>query len=103
MSNYNEYLNEKSEVFKFIRDNNLEDKVICADLEARNRARIEGKQFLHSYRYSFIYDYVREKNIEPVKVSSKTLEIVSLLENPYDKDISELLRDGYELDNAMEI
>lgn len=103
MQDYNEYLNDNAEILKFIRDYSLTEKINCADMEAKSRASIEGKQFLHSYRYSFIYDAIREKKIDSIRVGSKAIEIVNLLENPYSKDIEELVCDSYANDNSMEI
>ena len=89
MLDYSDYLDDNREILNYIVANNIEDYIISANDEAINLANIEGKQFLHSYRYSKIYDMLNENKLD----KSKVFKIVGLLENSYEKSISELVND----------
>ena len=49
----------------------------------------EGQEFLHSYRFSKVYDIVMENNLDRENI----FQILNLLENPFNKNIDELLQD----------
>jgi len=97
MKNYDDYLYENREVLNYIIANNIEDNIIDANEEAINLANMEGQQFLHSYRYSKVYDMLNENKLD----RSKVFKIVGLLENTFDKKITDLVNDFYS--NDMEL
>lgn len=97
MKNYDDYLYENREVLNYIIANNIEDNIMEANEEAINLANMEGQQFLHSYRYSKVYDMLNENKLD----RSKVFKIVGLLENTFDKKITDLVNDFYS--NDMEL
>lgn len=97
MKNYDDYLYENREVLNYIIANNIEDNIMDANEEAINLANMEGQQFLHSYRYSKVYDMLNENKLD----RSKVFKIVGLLENTFDKKITDLVNDFYS--NDMEL
>lgn len=94
MKNYEDYLNENIEVLNFIKENNIVEEIKNADNEAKSLANMEGQQFLHSYRYSKVYDLLMDNNLGRDNV----FKIVNLLENKYSKDIYELIDDSLSFD-----
>jgi len=94
---YDDFLYENREILNYIIANNIEDNIMEANEKAISFANDEGKQFLHSYRYSKVYDMLNENNLD----RSKVFKIVNLLENNYDKNIKDLVNDFYS--NDMEI
>lgn len=103
MKDYNEYLNENAEIINYIKDNNLEEDINEANNEAIQISNFEGKQYLHSYRYSTIYDMLKEKNITTMRVGSAAVAITNLLENPYKKEINALVNDYYSMGFNIEL
>lgn len=97
MKNYDDYLYENREVLNYIIANNIEDNIMEANEEAINLANMEEQQFLHSYRYSKVYDMLNENKLD----RSKVFKIVGLLENTFDKKITDLVNDFYS--NDMEL
>lgn len=97
-NDYKEFLSENKEMLEYIKDNNLVDLIEEADSTAKSVAAIEGSQFLHSYRYSQVYDILNCNGLEKGK---KAIKITNLLENSYNKSIKELISDSF--DNSMEI
>ena len=97
MKNYDDYLYDNREVLNYIIANNIEDNIMEANEEAINLANMEGQQFLHSYRYSKVYDMLNENKLD----RSKVFKIVGLLENTFDKKITDLVNDFYS--NDMEL
>lgn len=97
MKNYDDYLYENREVLNYIIANNIEDNIMEANEEAINLANMEGQQFLHSYRYSKVYDMLNKNKLD----RSKVFKIVGLLENTFDKKITDLVNDFYS--NDMEL
>lgn len=97
MKNYDDYLYDNREVLNYIIANNIEDNIMDANEEAINLANMEGQQFLHSYRYSKVYDMLNENKLD----RSKVFKIVGLLENTFDKKITDLVNDFYS--NDMEL
>ena len=81
LKEYNEYLDKNKETIKFIEENNLLEDINEADLRSIELANLEGNQYLHSYRYSRIYDVIKEKkiNIESIKIGEKAISITNLL------------------------
>lgn len=95
-SNYKVFLDENKEILEYIKDNDLMDLIEEADSTAKGYADAEGPQFLHSYRYSQVYDILNCDNR-----GTKAIAITKLLENSYDKNISELVNDSF--DSTMEM
>lgn len=100
LEDYKDYLDKNLDVLKFIEDNNIKNDIIKADLEAQDLSNLEGKQFLHSYRYSKVYDVLNDHKIGRENV----FKIVELLENPYNKKLNDLIDDSlFDKDNNVEI
>lgn len=97
MKEYDDFLYENREVLNYIIANDIEEDIMVANDEAISFANCEGKQFLHSYRYSKVYDMLDANKLD----KSKVFKIVNLLENTYDKNIKDLVNDFYS--NDMEI
>ena len=89
MEDYRIFLNNNEKIFNFIIDNDLEKILYQANMEAKNMADKEGQEFLHSYRFSKVYDIVMENNLDRENI----FQILNLLENPFNKNIDELLQD----------
>ena len=53
---YNNYLKENYNILKMIDENNIKDEIIDANENAIELSKMENNRFLHSYRYSKIYD-----------------------------------------------
>lgn len=49
---YNDYLLQNKDIINYIISNNIEDQIYDANKEALDLSNMDGKQFLHSYRYS---------------------------------------------------
>lgn len=99
LEDYKEYLNKNLDVLKFIEDNNIRNDIMKADLEAQELSNTEGKQFLHSYRYSKVYDVLNNHNVGKENV----FKIVGLLENSFNKDLNDLINDTLINKDEMEI
>lgn len=97
-SNYKDFLEENKEILEYIKNNDLVDLIDEADSTAKKYADLEGPQFLHSYRYSQVYDILTCDGYEKGR---KAIAITKLLENSYDKKIDELVNDSF--DNSMEM
>ena len=95
-NNYKDFLEENREILEYIKNNDLIDLIEEADSTAKKYADVEGPQFLHSYRYSQVYDILNCDN-----KGTKAIAITKLLENSYDKNVSELVNDSFEY--AMEM
>ncbi len=95
-NNYKDFLEENREILEYIKNNDLIDLIEEADSTAKKYADVEGHQFLHSYRYSQVYDILNCDN-----KGTKAIAITKLLENSYDKNINELVNDYF--DNTMEM
>ncbi len=95
-NNYKDFLEENREILEYIKNNDLIDLIEEADSTAKKYADVEGHQFLHSYRYSQVYDILNCDN-----KGTKAIAITKLLENSYDKNVSELVNDSFEY--AMEM
>lgn len=96
---YNDYLLQNKDIINYIISNNIEDQIYDANKEALDLSNMEGKQFLHSYRYSKIYDVLTENNLD----KSKVFKIVELIENDYNKDIIEIVDDFYFKDTGISL
>ena len=96
---YNDYLLQNKDIINYIISNNIEDQIYDANKEALDLSNMEGKQFLHSYRYSKIYDVLTENNLD----KSKVFKIVELIENNYNKDITEIVDDFYFKDTGISL
>ena len=96
---YNNYLKENYNILKMIDENNIKDEIIDANENAIELSKMENNRFLHSYRYSKIYDVLSNNNLN----TRETTKIVELLENKYDKSIDTLLNDYLYLENAKEL
>ena len=83
MEDYRIFLNNNEKIFNFIIDNDLEKILYQANMEAKNMADKEGQEFLHSYRFSKVYDIVMENNLDRENI----FQILNLLENPFNKNI----------------
>ena len=95
MEEYDDFIKENSEILSFIDKNDLVLKLDFADEEAKQKSEMEGGRYLHSYRYSSIYDALKENvNINSLEYGRKAIAIVRLLENKYNKTISELIKDS---------
>lgn len=105
MIDYNKYLEDKKEILKFIKDNKLIDAIYNADDEACEYADNFGNQYLHSYRYSKIYDAIKSNNIdiERIEIGRYALKIVELLETKCGKNLEDLIEDCFPNENDMEI
>lgn len=93
---YSDFLEENKEILEYIKENDLLKLIEEADATAKRYADAEGLQYLHSYRYSQVYDILNCEN-----KGIKAISITKLLENSYDKKISELVNDI--LDNSSEL
>lgn len=96
---YNDYLLQNKDIINYIISNNIEDQIYDANKEALDLSNMEGKQFLHSYRYSKIYDVLTENNLD----KSKVFKIVELIENNYNKNITEIVDDFYFKDTGISL
>lgn len=100
LEDYKEYLDKNLDVLKFIEDNNIKNDIMKANLDAQELSNLDGKQYLHSYRYSKVYDVLNEYKVGREKV----FKIVELLENPYNKELNDLIDDSlFDKDNIVEI
>jgi len=97
LKDYNEYLEENREILKFIKENKLVDAIYDADDEACEYADDFGNQYLHSYRYSKIYDAIKSNNIdiERLEIGRYALKIVELLETKCGKNLDDLIEDCF--------
>lgn len=96
---YNDYLLQNKDIINYIISNNIEDQIYDANKVALDLSNMEGKQFLHSYRYSKIYDVLAKNNLD----KSKVFKIVELIENNYNKDITEIVDDFYFKDTGISL
>ena len=95
MEGYDNFINENSEILDFIAKNDLIKEIEFADAEANLMSRREGNKYLHSYRYSTIYNSLKKNvDIENLEYGRKAIAIVRLLENEYNKSISEMVEDN---------
>lgn len=96
---YTSFIEENKEILKFINKHNLKDKIKIADDEAKKYSLLEGNQYLHSYRYSKIYDLINDKFNNNLPNKSKYIfKIIDLLENKFNKNIDTIIKD-YILNN----
>lgn len=94
---YEEYLKDNMDIIKFIKENRLEKEIVCADEEAKELIGNENK-YLHSYRFSKIYDVISNRKLDKLNV----FKILKIIENPFNKNIDELLEDGFSQIEEME-
>ena len=98
MKDYEEFLKKNEYIINFIKNNNIENKIKDANEEAEKLASKEGKNYLHSYRFSKIYDVLKENNL---KRENNVSSILELIENPFNKNINEILNDFFTINKEM--
>lgn len=105
MLEYNVFLEENAKFINFINKNNLIENIENANNEAIESSNWEDGKFLHSYRYSKVYDVIKESvsDISLEERGNLVTNIVNLLENPFNKKIEELVKDLLTNENGLEI
>ena len=103
MKEYDSFIDENSDILEFIVENDLTKKLDFADADAKLKSRRDGNMYLHSYRYSTVYNTLKKNiHIEGFEYGKTAIAIVGLLENEYDKTISDLVEDSiYKKDMEM--
>lgn len=98
MGNYEEFLKKNENIINFIKNNNIENEIYMANQEAEELASIEGKNYLHSYRFSKVFDVLKNNNLSR---ENNISQILGLLENSFNKNINELIKDFKSLNNEI--
>ena len=89
MEIYKTFLENNEDTLNFIKNNDIGEEIYKANLEAEELGCIEGKNYLHSYRFSKVFDVLKANNLSRENISN----ILTLLENPFNKKIDEMLED----------
>lgn len=92
MENYWDFIVNNTEVLDYIEKNNILKDLVDANMEATTLARNEGWNYLHSYRYSKIYDVLNENKLDKL-YTSKILNLMETSYKNYNKSLEDLVND----------